>query len=52
MTAASYPLSSVHRSPFTVCYLLSVIHDPWLIANGKRIENSKWTVVNSTGGAL
>ncbi|GEM_PF-1566880 len=43
---------TVHGSPFTIRYPLSVIREAqWLIANGKCMVNSKWLMVNGfTGG--
>ena len=48
---ASFPLS-VHRSPFTVRYLFTVIPDSGLMANGKCMVNGKEKMVNDTGDIL
>ncbi len=42
---------TVHCSPFTMRYPLTVIREQWLIANDKCMVNSKWLMVNGTGGA-
>lgn len=44
--------SSVHRFPFTLRDPFSVFHNQWLTANGKRLVNGKWLMVNeaSEGG--
>jgi hypothetical protein len=43
---------TVHRSPFSMRYLFAVFHGQWSIANGQCTVNSKWSMVNSSGGAL
>lgn len=48
---ASFPLS-VYRSPLSVCYPFTVIHDLWLMADDKCMVNSKRKMVNCAGGVL
>lgn len=44
---------TVHRSPLTMSYPFSVIHEAqWLKANGKCMVNSKWLMVNASVGDL
>ncbi len=48
----SLPLS-VYRSPFTMRYPFTVIHDQWLRANGKCMVNGKWLMVHgATEGSV
>lgn len=49
-TSLSLPFT-VHRSPFTMCYLLTVTSGLWLIVTGKYMVNREWLTVNCTGGA-
>ena len=42
---------TVYCSPLSVHYQFTVIHDQWLIVNGKCTVNSKRKIVNGTGGA-
>jgi len=47
----SQPLT-VNRSPLSMRYPFTVIREAqWLMANGKCMVNSKWLMVNGTGGA-
>ncbi len=44
---------TIHPSPLTIRYPLTVIHDPWLIEDGKCLVNSKWLMVNgATEGSV
>jgi hypothetical protein len=44
---------TVHRSPFTVRYPLSVIHEATrLKVNGKCMVNSKWLIANGRPEAV
>lgn len=50
ITSLSLPFI-VYRSQFTVCYLLTVTSDLWLMVTGKYMVNRKWLTVNCAGGA-
>ncbi len=43
---------TVHNSPFTVRYRLTIIREQWLMVNGQCMVNSKWPMVNGSGGVL
>ena len=40
-----------YPSLFTMRYPFTVIHEQWLIVDGKCRLNSKWLIVDGTGGA-
>lgn len=41
---------TIHRSPFSMRYPLSVFRDPRVMVNGKFMVNGKWQMVNGVAG--
>ncbi len=48
----SKQILSLYHSQFTLRYLFSVFNGHWLMANGKRMENGEWKMVNTPGGGI